>query len=317
MDKIKEHYKSLTWRQKFSFNLLWGLCHIVRFLPRWFRFGVIRPLFSSVFSIIGYRRKVILHNLKNAFPEKSESDIHSIMRKFYVTLAETVVNTISLVGANPKRNGKALICNGAEEHINKNKGRDWIAMASHFGCWEFFPMWGWIDTECEFLSVYHPLKSPVFEHFYRRIRSFAPNILPITMAESVRYYIKNRNKGHSMVLGLISDQSPVLRADTEWIDFLNQPTAFIDGSEKLALRFGIPVYFIDIERRSPDSYQLNLIEIYDGKEEVAPNEITRRYAEKLESMIRKSPELWLWSHKRWKHTIAKQERRFKNKRQTK
>ncbi|MBO5720262.1 MAG: lysophospholipid acyltransferase family protein [Muribaculaceae bacterium] len=313
MNKIEEHYNSLTWRQKLAFNILWVLCCIVRFMPRWFRFGVIRPFLSWIFRLIGYRRDVILRNLANAFPEKSELERQNIMRRYYITLAEVFVNTISLVNATPKRDGKALICSGAKEHIEKNKNRDWIAMASHFGCWEFFPMWGWIDTDCEFLSVYHPLKNSVFEHFYLRIRSFAPNIVPVTMAESLRYYIKNRNRGHNMVLGLISDQSPVLRADTEWIDFLNQPTAFIDGSEKLALRFGIPVYFIDIERRAADSYHLNFIEIYDGEESVAPNEITRRYAEKLESMIRKSPELWLWSHKRWKHTSAKQARLFKNK----
>ena len=45
-------------------------------------------------------------------------------------------------------------------------------------------------------------------------------------------------------------------------------------------------------------------------EEVEPNEITRRYVVALESMIREHPELWLWSHKRWKHNPAKQLQRF-------
>jgi KDO2-lipid IV(A) lauroyltransferase len=53
-----------------------------------------------------------------------------------------------------------------------------------------------------------------------------------------------------------------------------------------------------------------LEEIYDGKENVAQHEITQRYATRLEQMIREQPELWMWSHKRWKHTPESQERRF-------
>ena len=41
--------------------------------------------------------------------------------------------------------------------------------------------------------------------------------------------------------------------------------------------------------------------IYDGEEEVAPHEITERYVRRLEQKIREYPDLWMWSHKRWKH----------------
>ena len=42
-------------------------------------------------------------------------------------------------------------------------------------------------------------------------------------------------------------------------------------------------------------------EIYDGSEPVADNEITERYVRRLEAMICERPELWMWSHRRWKH----------------
>ena len=113
-----------------------------------------------------------------------------------------------------------------------------------------------------------------------------------------------------MVLGLISDQSPNLRADTGWIEFLNQPTAFIEGGARLATRFGMPVYFVDMERLKADSYRMRYIEIYDGSEQVEPMDIVRRYATHLEAMIRRKPELWMWSHNRWRHTPEKQTRRF-------
>lgn len=48
-------------------------------------------------------------------------------------------------------------------------------------------------------------------------------------------------------------------------------------------------------------YEMSFECIYDGEEEVAEHEITERYVRRLESMIRERPELWMWSHRRWKH----------------
>lgn len=303
-------HNELNMAQRIGFAMLWGFCRIVSITPRWFKFHVLRPIVVIILHISGYRRKVVDTNLRNSFPEKSSAELKRIRRAFYNTLAEVVVCTISLAGISSKNNRDLMVWEDIEEHIERNKGRDWIAMAAHYGSWEYFPLICWDDTECAFMSVYHPLKNTVFEHFYRRLRRFAPNITTVTMAEAVRHYIKTRTPERTTVLGLISDQSPVLRADTEWYRFLNQTTAFIDGSEKLAMRFHIPVYFIDIERVGYGRYRGRFIEIFDGKEDIPEGEITRRYAVELERMIRRCPELWMWSHKRWKHTPEKQARKF-------
>lgn len=315
MSSIKEHYNSLKWYQKVGFNLLWALSCLISYSPRFLRYGLLRPFITLIFRVVGYRKRVILRNLERSFPEKTEKELRQIMRKYYVTLAEVVVNTISLVGANPKRTGNALLCDQEQEHKEHTKGKDWIVMAAHYGCWEYYPLWCWKDDSMDFISVYHPLKSPVFEHFYRRIRNYGPNNITVTMADTVRYYLKNHGKGRNMALGLISDQSPDLRADTEWVEFLNQPTAFIDGGVRLALRFGIPIYFVDTERVKADSYKISYVEIYDGREQVEAMELVRRYAQNLEAMIRRRPELWMWSHNRWKHTPEKQLRRFGTKKE--
>ncbi|MEF2793825.1 MAG: lauroyl acyltransferase, partial [Alistipes dispar] len=48
-------------------------------------------------------------------------------------------------------------------------------------------------------------------------------------------------------------------------------------------------------------YRMSFVPLYDGEEQVAPNEITERYVRELERVIRERPELWMWSHRRWKH----------------
>ncbi|MBR5584867.1 MAG: lysophospholipid acyltransferase family protein [Alistipes sp.] len=302
----RDNKGELRLHQRIALELLWGICLLLSRTPEWLRFGLLQSFIRLVLRLLRYRRKVILKNLRCSFPEKNEAEIRSIMLAYYDTLAEVIVDTLCLAGATPERDGVLLEWENYQEHIEANRGRDWIAMASHYGFWEYYPLWSWLDKDALFMGVYHPLRSPVFEHLYRRLRNLAPNIHQVAMADTLRFYMRHRSKERTTVLGLISDQSPALRADTVWFDFLNQKTAFIEGSERLALKFSIPIYFVEAERLKPGRYRARFKQIYDGVEQVEPKEITRRYAEALEAMVRRQPELWMWSHNRWKHTPEKQ-----------
>jgi KDO2-lipid IV(A) lauroyltransferase len=296
--------------QRIALELLWCFSRLMSITPRWFRFGLFQPAITLLLRVVGYRRRVIDSNLQQAFPEKSKSEIRKIRNAFYSTLSEIAVATICLAGVDSRSRGKYIVWENRDEHLTSVEGRDWVALASHFGCWEYFPMYAWEFDNARFMSVYHPLRSDVFEAYYRRIRQYAPNIDQVPMASTPRHYMANRGKGYNICLGLISDQSPALSAYTEWIEFLGRPTAFVDGGARIAQKFHLPAYFGRIRRIKPGQYGVTFEQIFDGQEQVETMEIVRRYAERLEQMIRQTPELWLWSHKRWKHTPEKQARRF-------
>ena len=67
------------------------------------------------------------------------------------------------------------------------------------------------------------------------------------------------------------------------------------------MKFGLPVYYMELERIEAGRYRHNYTLLYDGKEEVKPHEITERYVRCLERTIETKPEYWMWSHRRWKH----------------
>lgn len=295
--------------QRIALELLWGFSRFMHIMPRWFRFGLFQPFIFVVFFTLRYRRRMVLHNLQRSFPDMSDREIRRIMRKFYGFLAEIVVDTVSLAGVKPTDKQRYIVWENGDEHRQRMAGRDWIAMATHYGCWEYFLLWSWF-AESECVGVYHPLKSKVFECYYRRLRNFSPHVKQVAMKDTVRHILRNRESAGGMAIGLISDQSPRLVADTVWYDFLNRKTAFIEGSERIALKFHMPVYFCYTKRLRAGEYSIRFDEIYDGVEQVAQNEITRRYVERLEMMIREQPELWLWSHNRWKHTPEKQAKKF-------
>ncbi|MBQ5694062.1 MAG: lysophospholipid acyltransferase family protein [Bacteroidaceae bacterium] len=300
--------EKLKWYQKITFELFWVLCLLISIMPRCIRYYILKPLIGALLILTHYRYKVIVGNLTKSFPQKSTKEIKQITRKYYMFLAEVAIDIISLVGASEERKDKAVDWLNAKEINERLDGKDWIAMGAHYGCWEYLPLWSRQQMCNTFMSVYHPLTNKVFDQFFLRLRKLSSNIVTVAMRNTFSYYLKNRNKG--IILGLLSDQSPALRADTQWFRFLNQDTAFIDGAESVALKYKLPIYFAYTKRKSPGRYTVVLEEIYDGQETVEKCEITRRYARRMEEMILECPELWMWSHKRWKHSPEKQERLY-------
>ena len=302
--------KGLKWHQKVGLELLWFFSLITSYTPRFFKYYILKPIVAFILRISGYRYKVIKTNLRNSFPQKNEKEINKIARRYYSFLGEVVIDTINLVGASEKRKDYVADWVNSKEMNEKLCGKDWIAVGAHYGCWEYMLLWSRQLQDSKLMGVYHPMESIVFEHFYRRLRNVSDKLLQVPMKQTILYFLRNRKSGYGTVMGLVADQSPTLRPDSHWFKFLNQDTAFHDGAEAMALKFKLPVYFAYSKRIAPGRYEIRFDEIYNGTEEVAPHEITERYVRKLESMILECPELWMWSHKRWKHTPEKQKLRF-------
>ena len=294
----------MTLLQRAELELLWLWAWLFAVMPYWFKYYVVENLLYFLLCyVLRYRRKVVRRNLRNSFPENSERELAEICRRFYRTLAELFVDTINMAHMSADKARTVLTVKGLEEHRAAVKGRDWIALTAHYGCWEYCSYWGLYEPSQMLVAVYHPLRSVVMERFYQRLRNYE-NSTTLAMKECLRFYLRNRETGidgKNLVMGLIADQNPPRRPDSHWFRFLNQDTIFFDGGEKLALRCHLPVYFVRMERLQRGRYQMSFELLYDGEEEVAPNEITERYVRRLEAVIVERPELWIWSHRRWKH----------------
>ena len=109
-----------------------------------------------------------------------------------------------------------------------------------------------------------------------------------------------RREGKKVLYGFICDQKPRPQVTRCWTTFLHQDTGFLDGSEVLAKKFGYPVIYLHITRPRRGYYLARFELITDHPAQEPENAITLRYAELLEQNIREQPELWLWTHNRWK-----------------
>ncbi|MDR0511194.1 MAG: lysophospholipid acyltransferase family protein [Rikenellaceae bacterium] len=283
----------------FWFIYLW--CRSIALLPDRFVYTVLTgALHFTLHRILRYRRSVVRTNLRNAFPERSDRELKRIERGFYGHLSEVIFDTVMLSGMGPKKARRRIVYPNLDQAMQAIGGRSWIAALAHYGSWEFFSAFQ-LFTSKQVVGVYRPLHSAVFDMYYNKVRSRF-GLSPVAMDDVMRFVVRNRNGERGFVLGLIADQTPPWGTIDHWYRFLNQPTAFFPGIEKTARKFALPVIFVHTRKLGKARYEVTLEVIYDGAEPLADDhEITERYIRRLEAMISETPELWMWSHRRWKH----------------
>lgn len=297
MSNIKEIYEQVV------VVLLWCLCYLFGILPRCVRYGVFAPFVAFILRRVAhYRYDVIIKQLHDSFPEKSDEEIDDICRRYYDHLAEMIVGTLSLAAMNDKSRRKATELNLTEEFEQMIEGRNVVVLTSHFGFWEIALNLYLFIPKHHVVVAYRPLKSRIMERLYRRLRNYE-RVDVVPSNNFMRHYVANRNgiDGKNLAVGLISDQNCPPTKGCCWHSFLNHDSIFFDGGEQLARKFGLPVYYLELERIEAGRYRHNYTLLYDGVEEVKPHEITERYVRSLERTIVAKPEHWMWSHKRWKN----------------
>ena len=294
--------------------LLWAMCWLLSIQPRCIRYGVVAPFVAFIMGrVAGYRKAVILKQLHDSFPDKSEAEINAICRRYYDHLAEMVVGTLSLAGMTNRRRRKYSEFNLTEQFHDIIAGKNVVVMTSHYGFWEVALNLYLVAPNHHLIVAYRPLKSRIMDKLYTRLRRCdCVDVVPSN--NFMRHYIANRKgiNGKNIVLGLISDQNCPPTKDCCWHRFLNHDSIFFDGGEQLAMKFHHPVFYLELERVKAGVYRHNYTLIYDGKEEIAPHEIIERYVRCLERTIEAKPEHWMWSHRRWKNRPTAESKFYNN-----
>lgn len=256
-------------------------------------------LFFLLFYIVKYRKNVVLTNLKNSFPEKSEEDIKKIAKDFYHNLSDITLESIKGLTMNKKQLLKRYkVINLEFEHKYYEKGTGVIAVGSHYANWEWGIMCFSLQFSHETHGIYKPLSNKFIDKYIRKSRAAGGmNLVPIM--ETYNHFQKNFEKPPMQML--VSDQSPSNINKAHWIKFLNQDTACLHGMESYAKKYNLPIIYGDVQRVKRGYYEIKMLPVFDKPRETSEGEITKKFYEILEEIIICKPENWLWSHKRWKH----------------
>ena len=288
------------------YSILFSLLRLLSRLPlRVHYFLSDALLFPLAYHIIRYRRRLVAQQLADSFPEKSEAERKDIGRRFYHFLCDYVVETLKMQTMPHDEMKRRVEFVGIAEmqETLKREGKPFgFFYLGHYGNWEWmasFPMW--LDKVWQGAQIYHPLKNKEVDKFFLDLREQFGGIC-IPMKQTLRQILTAHRDGKQEIIGFIADQSPKWQATHHWTNFLNHQTAFFTGAERMARQVDAALYYVRVTRPQRGHYRAELIPIAISSDEMGEFEPTDRYVELLESQIREVPELWLWTHNRWKRT---------------
>ncbi|WP_246010681.1 lysophospholipid acyltransferase family protein [Hymenobacter perfusus] len=284
------YYRPLEW-------LLLGISA----LPLPVLYGVARGLYWLMVYVVRYRQRVVLENMRNSFPEKTEAEIRQQAKGFYWHFAQVIVEILKLrtMSAQEVRR-RVRFTNPQVLGRFFPEGKQVLTLGSHAGNWEWLLAAAALEYPGKAGGVYKPLTNPFFEQFMLRLRTrLGAHLVP--MLNTLRDFVKHRGTGRT--LSLLSDQAAGPEDHPYWTNFLHQDTPFYTGADKLAAQFQCAAVFISIRRARQGYYEVTFSELHDGEKPLVPEQHTliEAFARHLERDIQANPSEYLWSHRRWKH----------------
>lgn len=270
------------------------------FLPLCILYFISNGMYYIVYYIVKYRRETVKENLRNSFPEKNDRERKMIERKFYRHFCDCIVETIKLLNLSDKEIDKRInVTNGHLIEQLAKDGAPIILFLGHYGNWEWTPAVTRHYTHPSLNGqIYRPLHDCTMEQVMLKIRSRF-HTLSIPQKSAFRTLIKMRQENRQFLIGFVADQRPNSGNLYYWTTFLNQDTAYSTGGEEIGKRTDAHFVYLETEKPKRGYYKMTFHVISPLKDE-KEYPYTRQFMNMMESSIRRAPEYWLWSHKRWR-----------------
>jgi KDO2-lipid IV(A) lauroyltransferase len=273
------------------YYVVYGILYLLSLLPMRVLYLFSDFAYFMVYRVVGYRKDVVLQNLSIAFPNKTEEDRLEIARGFYKNFTDTLIETVKFFSASPQFFRKRT--SGDFSIVNKihQEGKNLQIHLGHNFNWELMNLAVAPQLPGDVLAVYLPLRNKLFNRLFYKMRSrFGTHLIAATNMRNEMLPFR----GKQYIIGLVADQSPPRAATAYWTRFFNKPTGFIQGPERYARRNNVPVIFCHFTKPRRGHYEYHAELATMDPSSLPEGELTRR-------VMTEHPEMWLWSHRRWKN----------------
>jgi KDO2-lipid IV(A) lauroyltransferase len=283
------------------YYIVYGFLYALSLLPLWLLYALGDLIRWILFGLIGYRNEVVMHNLRQSFPEKNEEELGRIAYQFKKNFTDTWIETIKFFSMSPGRLKKMVEVSDkdlADFHALHALGKSCQLMSGHFMNWELYPNAIPLVQPLTLVGIYMPISSKAMNQVFLKYRSRRGTKL--VSAANVKQELLQYS-GMPIMLAMGADQNPAIAEKACWLTFMNQPTAFPKGPSKYACANNLPVYFGWLEKVKRGRYRLHFELLAEAPALLGEPALTLLYARKVEAIIRSHPDNYLWSHRRWKH----------------
>lgn len=270
----------------------------VSLLPFWLLYRISDFLYLVLYKLIGYRTKVVRRNIKLSFPEKDKFERQKIEKAFYGHFFDLVVEGVKLFSLNPQSLLRKYRIGNPEvfdPYILSNQRV--IITSGHYGNWELASQTLTLTVGLQAIGIYSPLNNKFLDHKLRTSREkFGMELLSRHDVATRLAQPVERPEG----VMFATDQAPSNVHKAYWTMFLNQETPVFFGAELYATRYNSPVLYTRYHRLGRGRYEVTFHPISDHPDKLPYGVLTELHTRLLEKDINEHPEIWLWTHRRWK-----------------
>jgi KDO2-lipid IV(A) lauroyltransferase len=276
---------------------------IVRLVPRrWLEaFGAALGWLVWALHI---RRRVVLENLRLAFPEKPEAERRAIARATFLNLGRMISDFVRIPFMGREELEAIFVYEGwdrFQEALDREPGRGVIACTAHFGNFEV-------------LAAAHTLRGVPVTMISRQMGKSGANDLwralrarsgveDLVVGKGSTLAAANRALKAGRNLGYVIDQNQAQR-HAIFPTFFGVPAATAATPAVLQLRSGAAVIFVVSHPLGDGRHEV----VFEGPLDVPDTGDRERDVlafmqdlnDRLERHVRAHPEQWYWLHRRWK-----------------
>ncbi len=288
-----------------TYHLLTFFLKALSYIPFRVLYFISDCLYYLVYYIFRYRRHIVRKNLTESFPEKSEQDIVGIEKRFYHFFVDLIFESCKLTTISKEEMKKRMkFTNMSDISVPLKEGKSISLFLGHYGNWE------WISSiplhvrdNVVSSQIYHKLRNESMDRLILRNRERMGAVC-VEMHKTARYINELVGEKRVSLTGYIADQSPKINESRHFLDFLNHKVPVLTGTEKITKHYGFEAWFVDVKRVKRGYYEARFVRMCDTPRSLPDFELTAIYYHMLEQAIRNTPELYLWTHNRFKHAIG-------------
>ena len=284
------------------YYLLYSIIRILSHIPFRVMYFLSDCLFYLVYYVFRYRRRIVRKNLTESFTSKSEKEIIKIEKQFYHFFVDMILESVKLASASKDEIKRRMSFKNIEE-VNETlkQGKSISLYLGHYANWEWcssIPLH--LESDVTSAQIYHKLSNQNMDRLMLCIRERMGAVC-VDMRKTARYATELVANRKVCIIGFIADQSPKKVESHHFLHFLNHNTPVLTGTEKITKHYGFEAFFLNVKRVKRGYYEAEFIKLHDNPQSLPDYELTSLYYRMLEKCINTHPELYLWSHNRFRN----------------
>ncbi len=281
----------------FFLKIFSGLIFILPTRLKYFLGGVLGVF---AFDVVRFRRKIVMDNLKIAFPEKTEKERAQIGRASLKHLGRTLFEYTNFSFIDKAWVNKNYEIHGVRNFVEVNaQDKGVLCLAMHVGNGDL-GMAALALSGFNMSLISKHFKSEWLNKLWFGVRE-SKGLKFIPEEKSSFQILKTLKAKGSVVFVLDQFMGPPVGVATK---FFGKVTGTAAGLALFSLRTGVPVVtgytFRKRDGRMVIVFEPAIVPVSTGNLDQDIANLTQTYTNKIEEIVRKHPDQWMWLHRRWK-----------------